>query len=550
MKEKSKFSILMNALFKQGIGWGSEGDSKTKKSSNKVIISFLLLVILPVLFSLGFISYFLTWVYNTTEIQRNVLTLGMCLSGITMLFFGVLMVPGIFYYSDDIEPYMSLPIKEQDVVNAKLITTWVWENITCIFIFIPILLGSFIALSPNSIQYWSVGLIVAITLSIVPMLYGIIVIVLLVRFTAFGQNKKILSYLLSCFSIFLTTLLAVSMIDYMLSDISFTLFDRMVSSDNSFVSFINIIFPHFKYGADAIINGNIVSMLIYLGFNIFVYGIYLIIIKLFYRDGLIKVQSGNRARLNKNKNKGFKNYYGNNKYGALLKREWNNLFHNPTFFSSCISTTLIFPVFFFLLKGTSIFENFKNYYETSNILNNMSLILFVLVLLFMVPAGMNFIAATSVSREGSDYTFIKYAPVKLDDIIEAKYNFSLHIGFITYIVSLLIIIFYLGISISLKDILIGSILGAMVTRFLCGLGVFLDCYNPTLLWKEPNKAVKENFNGVVLLVVTINIAILLYFTFLKWHWLIGVGIIAALEFSTNILLRKAEKFLTKSLENI
>lgn len=541
----NKLKVLMSGMLKQGIGWGSEGDSKEKKKTNKVVIVFLLFVILPVLLALGFISYFLTYIGADAQAQTNVIILGMCIAGIIMLFFGLLMVPGIFYYSDDVTAYLPMPVKEIDVINAKLVTTWIWENMTSIVVFIPILIGSFIALQGNLILQIIMSILVSASLSLVPMLYGIIVIVLLVRFTGFGINKKKLSFLTSFVSIILTVWLSVAMLDFMLGQSSYDLFERMISDNNSFVAFINMVFPHFRYGADAIVNGNLVSLGIYFIFQVFVVGIYYVVVKTCYRKGLLKVISGGERRFSKKKK--LPERYGGIAYRSLVKRELNNLIHHPTFFSSCISTSAIFPLFFLFLGTTHVMNTFKSWYYYYGMHNSLWEILF-LILLFVIPAGMNYVASTSISRDGEDYTYYKYAPIQLEEVVYSKITASLIVATITYFISVFIIRVGLGIPIGLFSFIYGSVFGEYCTLFFCILGVFIDSYNPTLLWKEANKAVKENFNGVIVLVLTLNFGIGLYFIVNQWGTN-GLNILMIILIALGLfLVSTTVKVLQKSLE--
>lgn len=500
MKRDSR--ILASALMKTGTGLSSNGDSNKKKRTNKVVIMFLFFILIPVMFAFGFLAFYLTMLRPCEEVQESVLQLGMCVAGSTMLFFGLLMVPGIFYYSEDIEYLLPFPIKEDSMMNIKLLLTYASEDFTAVVAFIPILIGSSIAFCANPLSYWGIGIFVALTLSIAPMLYGVIIVILLVRFTPFGKNKKMLSVLMSCFSIFLSVFIAVSMIEYMTTGDD--MFVSMILPDNAFVSAVRTIFPHFQYGAKAMIEGEIIYLLPYLGYIFIVYMVYRCTIKLFYSKGLQKVLSGGHKTKILSESEIINLSLVKYPMTHLIKKEFTNLFHNPTFFSSCIATNLMFPAFLYFMKDTFIYDRIAKAVNIFNINGNMDFIILTsLVVIFIVPCGMNYISSTSISREGMDYMALKYLPIDTGCMMISKTITSLVITAFTFFLCIIILVFGWGLEISMGIILQVVLIGTIISVFLSELGLFIDSYNPTLLWTEPQKAVKENFNGVVLLMFTL-----------------------------------------------
>lgn len=494
--------ILASVLMKIGTGLSSRGDSRKKKKTNKVVMLFIFFILIPVIFTFGFLAFYLTDLKPCEGVQENVMQLGMCIAGSTMLFFGLLMVPGIFYYSDDIEYLLPFPIREDSMINVKLLIMYISENLTAVIVFMPILIGSFIAFCSNWFLYWLIGIFVALTLSIVPMLYGVIIVVVLVRFTPFGKDKKKLSILMSCFSIFLSVFITIAIIEYMFTGED--VFVSMILPNNAFVNTIQTIFPHFKYGAKAMVEGDIIYLLPYIGYIIFIFAVYRSVIRFYYSKGLQKVLSGSGKVHTLSESDIISKSLIKYPITHLIKKEFINLFHNPTFFSSCIATNLMFPVFLYFMDNTFVYEEVRKVVNISNINGSFDFIILVsLIVVFIVPCGMNYISSTSISREGVDFMALRYLPINTSSIIISKMLSSLTITLFTFLLCIFILIFKWGLNISLGIILEAILYGIIISGFLSELGIFIDAYNPTILWTEPQKAVKENFNGVALLVFTL-----------------------------------------------
>lgn len=506
-----------------GTGWSSKGDNDEKKRTNIVATAFLIFIAIPLALAFGFLSFYTAFLLYGSGKEVYVLDLGIAIAGLTMFFFGVLMIPGVFYFAEDIEHLLPLPVKPISIINAKFFTTYLWENITAIFVFLPVMIGY--ALGTNTEwYYWVYGLFILCTISLIPMLYGVILNIILIRFTSFGKNKNILSYVTSVMSIVLSTVIAVYLLNSMFSgegDIFITFALSIESLSMMFAKYL----PFITYATDAMTTGSFMSFLYYILMNLIVFAIYYILAKLFYFDGLLKMTSGNKSGKPVKNEDIVKKSRKQNKLVALVKKEFINLFINPSYFSACVASNIIIPLLFLFIPHTSMWNSVLNYLDSGihEVTYEKHMLLFI-VGIALFSFGMNYIASTAISREGSDYQAMKYLPVEYKTHLLAKMITALIISGITFIITVAIFLYYIRISI--KTIVLGIIIGILISILVTELSIWLDLYNPTLNWEDEQKAVKQNFNGMIGLLMS------LFLVFIVWLMIFKLN----LEFNTLMLV--------------
>lgn len=538
---------LIRMFLYNGAGYSSKGDSEKKKKKNKIVLGFLLFVYIPICVMFGLLAYYLTAIKPCDAIQMNILLLGMCMAGAVMLFFGLMMIPSIFYFSDDIKYLLPMPIKGHEIAHAKLISTWVWENITAASVFLPFMIGTFIAYPKNGITFWMFGLIALLTLSIIPTLIGIIVNVLLIRFTPFGYNRKLISYANSFISIFVCMSISVLIINSIFSD-SMEFLVAIITNNNMFSQAINVVMPHLQYAAKFMVYGEWINIVYYLAWITLFLVVYNFLIKKCYFSGLLKLSNDTKKKKIDDKHI-LRKIKKRPVLITFIRKEFIVLFNNSSFFISCISCNLILPIILLFINGGPFHKFLINALNMLSTSYYNKIMLIVLIILAIIPAGMNYIAATSISREGSDMYAIKYYPITYASFIEAKYIVAFLISFISYLLTILALLL-LGITFSFSSFLLGTFCGGSCVLFLIALGIFIDLYNPTLIWTEEEKAVKENFNGIIVLIVAVLLC--LFFGFVCFHlFLINYFLIIALAMllSAAILFYLVESRARKIIDN-
>jgi ABC-2 type transport system permease protein len=140
----------------------------------------------------------------------------------------------------------------------------------------------------------------------------------------------------------------------------------------------------------------------------------------------------------------------------------------------------------------------------------MFIFIYLVFISILVPT-INGIAASSFSREGKHFDFVKYIPLDYRSQILAKFLASFIISFIG--INVFTIIFFIVIKISLKYFLLYFLLSILCVMFVSSLGVVIDSIYPRLTWDDEIDILRENTNNFLVMGLTT------FFTFL----LCGVG---------------------------
>jgi len=125
----------------------------------------------------------------------------------------------------------------------------------------------------------------------------------------------------------------------------------------------------------------------------------------------------------------------------------------------------------------------------------------------------NAISTTAISREGKNLFILKYIPMKYKDQLMAKVLSAVVLGVAGMLmVSILgLILLKLPLDLVLLMIIVGF-LGIVFTSFI---GIFIDLNFPKLQWDTEQKAVKQNLNVIISIIICIALGGLIVFLIIK-----------------------------------
>ncbi|MFA7573123.1 MAG: hypothetical protein WCY24_05340, partial [Lutispora sp.] len=158
----SKMFILAKVLLKTNF-------KLTKKS-----IALGLIIVLSLLPMTGLIW---TAAWEGYDIMAGVgqqgLILWTAISLVSLLTFllGIFFIMGVFFYSNDIELLLPLPLKPWQILGAKFITVLVYEYMSQLVLFAPVLLAYGIKDDANFL-YYIYGLLAYLLLPVVPLVFS------------------------------------------------------------------------------------------------------------------------------------------------------------------------------------------------------------------------------------------------------------------------------------------------------------------------------------------------------------------------------------------
>ena len=437
--------------------------------------------------------------YKTIGQQSIFLLNGFIFSQLLIFLFGIIFVMAKYYFSNDLNVLVPLPIKPGDIIGAKFITSMVSEYLTSLPIILPFIF-IFGIKGQLGVSYWLYSLILIAFLPVIPLALSSIIVMIFMKYTNIKGKKDLLRIV--GYIVLLVVLLGFQFKIQSITQKSLTeggdFFLKMVQDSNLLVRKLGLSFPPSMWGALALSNyfniTGFLNLILFAGVSI---GIFLLMIFLGERiffDGLIgnlevSVSKGNRGKkieLDKyNKLK--------SPFIAIGLKEIKMLVRTPVYLFNSIVGVIIVPIIIVI----SAFMNGKESLgELSVFIGGKSYIVALFGIgLITVFGVMNCVGCTTFSREGKSFWIQRTMPIKAKDQIFGRILSSLFvqvIGIIALIGSIAFIT-----KITLENVFWIVFLGLIGSIPMTELGMIVDIFRPLLDWDNPQKAMKENLNVLI-----------------------------------------------------
>ncbi len=513
----SKFIALTKVLLKAGTGAPSK--NKNKKQIKGILFGILLIIAFTPM-AIGF-GKFLSMAYDGLHAigqEAVILGFGLSIVSAVIFFFGIFYAMNIFYFSMDVENLLPLPFKPWHIMGAKFAVVLIYEYLTELIFFAPTLIAYGIK-SGGGVLYYTYGVIIFLLLPIVPLVMASVINMIIMRFTNIAKNKdrfRLVGGLLAMLfgigiNIYIqrfTQNLGESQITEMLS-----------SGNNSLVDVVTKIFPSTKIAVNSLINTTnlrgFINLILFIVITVAALMIFIILGQALYFKGVMGVSETASKRKILSSHELIKNTTQNSSLNIYILKELKLLFRTPIYFMNCVLMNFLFPVFLlipiFAQKGggdqlkqlTGFLQNGKS---TGIALGGF--------FAFMVFASCsNAISTTAISREGKNLFVLKYIPMEYKQQLMAKVLSAVVLGSAGMLmVSIFgIILLKLPLDLVLLMLIVGT-LGILFTSFI---GIFIDLNFPKLQWDTEQKAVKQNLNVIISMIICIALGGLTVFVIIK-----------------------------------
>lgn len=484
----SKLFILTKILLKNNDNPFESGFNKKRKFG---MIILLILCFLPL--ALGFAASTISS-YDTLaklNLQGALLGSNLVISCIVMIVFGFFYIMSVFYFSKDIDTLLPLPLKPYEILGAKLAIIILFEYFVELVTLLPTLIG--FCYKGGDAIFIIYGIIIFLTLPIIPIIVCSLIIMLIMSFTDFAKDKDRFKFLSGIVGIVLAILI--------------NIFMRKVSGPNAIITSLkdnsNIInkvttaFPSTKLAALSLLNSRNISgllnLLIFLIISALALIIFVIAAQSLYFKGAIGISESSSKGKKLSDREFSKSSNQNSKLRSYVIKEWKLLFRTPAYLQNCVLGGVILPPIMLLII---LFSNGDMSKNLSMPMNNIFLSAAANILLF--STSLNMICATAISREGEGFFIIKYLPISYREQILAKVLLGIIVSIVSDILILIVgtIVFKINFLMIIM-LAITSIIGIIFYSFL---GIFIDLKFPKLDWDNEAKAVKQNFNGLIVIV--------------------------------------------------
>lgn len=468
-----------------------------KKIWQLIIIPIAILSLIPsyVLLIRGLWSFYDP--FSQIGQQSYFLLMGFLGSQLMVFFFGLMYVMSKYYFSNDLNHLVPLPIKPSQILTSKFITIMVSEYLTSLPVFLPFII--IYGLKTNaSLVYWLYSILGAVFLPVIPLVISSLTIMILMKYTNIkGKRDQLRVIAAGGFMVFVIwSQFKIQQISQsaILEGENFML--NLARDANLLVKSLGLAFPPSMWGALSLANFDsflgLSNILLYSLVSIISFLLMIIASEKLFFDGLIgNIEVSASKGSNKNKNLD-KTIVASKPYLAIARKEIKMLFKTPIYLMNSVGGVIIVPIIMvmpFLTGEESIMS-------ISPLLDgNMDLLVLIGIGMIGVLGMLNCVGVTTFSREGSNFWIMRTLPIKAVDQILGRLLASLFIQVIGALV--LIISIFFVIKLDIIGIALIFLLGLLASTPMTLLGMIIDIMRPMLNWTNPQQAMKQNFNVLI-----------------------------------------------------
>jgi ABC-2 type transport system permease protein len=476
------------------------------------LIGFSLLGAFPMLYGL---VHFINDMYSILKPmgqEHAILALGLLAGQILILIFGIYYILSAFYFSRDLDMLIPLPVRPSEVLISKFIVLMVNEYFTVAVVVLPFVI-TFGVLDAGGFDYWVSAALVYMALPVIPLVIISLIVVPMMRLINISRKKDILILVGGT-----AVLAAVFGFQFLIQkaqndNISAQQITAFLSSPDSLFQRIGSNFPPSIWATKAVAGGfspeGLKNLVVFLATSLLLFAAMIVIAeKLFYKGVLGLKETSGRRRLLSREEMSHRVSSGRRPIFAIFMREFRIMNRTPVFLLNGVLVVVILPAFFILTARTGANTTTADLHKMIAAGNSLPIIL-ILALFMIVCGSINGTAASTFSREGSQFWISRVIPVSPREQVVAKFLHSYLIGALGVVAALISVVAFFPFNPAHVAIAAGLALAAAV--LLTAVGMIIDLARPLLDWTNPQKAIKQNLNVLLAMFADAGILAALYF---------------------------------------
>ncbi|MED4783992.1 putative ABC transporter permease subunit [Brevibacillus choshinensis] len=514
----NKIWLLTKIMLKNaGPAWGAKKGSGWKSA---LILFAIAVGILPMMAAL---VVFVAGLYDglvQVGQESAILGLGVALTSLAIFILGLVYVMTVFYYSQDVEHFLPMPLSAKDILGAKFLVALLYEYMTSLIMIVPIFI-TFGVKSGGGVLYYLYALLVFIALPVIPLTLASIIVMLFMRYTNFGKSKDRFRLIGGLLAI----ALAVGFQAFIQRQTSGTgnnleqVQQMIAAGDQGLLGIVTQLFPASNLAALAMFENSAWSGLGYLvAFYVVAvvgFGLFTFVGNRLYFAGVMGISESKSKRKRVEESAFQKGVKARPAWLAYAVKEWKILWRTPAFFMNCVLSSIFFPLFALIpllsrRDSAEMLAGLSDWLQGEQV-GGISLAFAFAA--FVVLAGTNSTSITAISREGQGFFLNKSLPIPYGQLIVAK----LIPGTILTVFSMALLVVEAAWFIKLSPlfVILALVVGIPGILFINLLGIMVDLQMPKLSWSSEQEAVKQNLNPLFSMLfgaVTAGICILAAFS--------------------------------------
>lgn len=477
---------------------------KRKKDNKKSGIVLLLFISLCFMFSIWTYANMFFEKMAPMHLQSIVLSLFVFLISILTIGEGIYKTGPLLFNCKDDGLLLSLPIKKSTVLFIRIFKFYVFELIFNSLFIIPLIIAYTRWADSITWTFYLTSVIMLFILPIIPIVLSCIIGTITSALSSRFKFKNLTQIVTSTIILLIIFYLSFNLEGF------FTYLAKHAKSLNDLIT--KIYYPAGVY-AKLATEFNVVDLLVFVGINILIFTIAVLILSKFYfkiNSRLKKVTTTKKTSINKLTIK------RSSVTKALIKKEFNTFFKTPVFIVNAG-----FGLVLFIMMAIVVSIKFDSAVEVLSdpekfnlskdlIINNTSIIVFLLI---AMAGFMTSITNSVISLEGKNISILKSLPVKAKTILISKIYSSLIITTPPILIGdiILFIRFKLGI-LEMILLLLLSVLIPLVSHFI---GIIVNLKYPKLDWENQAEVVKQSTSSFVAVMIGMILLVISAFTVLN-----------------------------------
>ena len=507
------------------------GNKKRKAWILGFTVFVLLFVVLPVTVMTGIFTFLTTAKLSEYGHPEFGVKLMYGLISIFTVVFGINVIFNELYFEDDISYLLPLPLKPEELVLSRFFAVFIGENMMQFAVVIAVVTGFGIA-HPMNVFQWIFALAGGFLLPIIPTAVIAILGMLLMTFTRFIKKKETVRRISFAIILLILAAGAVMLVSIDIEDIV-TYIIEGTAVDILFVRILDVLFPQTGMIASFMASGSVLPLLIYAVICVISVLLLAVAAHFFYMESVTRLNETTHVQKNAassvpsvSRTAGM----------TLFVKEMRMLVRTPAFMTNCVAANFVWPVFvpiFGKIMGADMSRGaVASYFDVPK---HVSVSLMVILAVTMVTAAMNCLGSDAFSREGKGFDYIKSIPVSY----KLQWNVKLAAAMVWTLAGtvpfFVFFVIYAGFEAETAVLAILTVCAACF--FVTELGMLLDSLNPKLFWLDALSALRENYNTVFCMGITIvSCAVLCAVLFFIPSPVVSSGIIAAILIAADVVL--------------
>jgi len=515
-----KLYSLIRACMTSDMNIFKINQKKTNKKSGIVLILFI---------SLCFMMC--TWTYANMffekmapmHLQSIVLSLFVFMISILTIGEGIYKTGPLLFNCKDDQLLLSLPIKKSTVLFIRIFKFYVFELAFNSLLLIPLAISYLRWADSISWTFYLSTIIMIFILPIIPIVLSCIIGTITTALASRFKLKNLAQIIATTLVLLCIFYISMNM-DNFLNNLA-----KHATSINDLIT--KIYYPAGVYARLAT-DFNVVDLLVFVGINILIYVITILILSKFYfkiNSRLKKVTSTKKTNIDKLTIK------RNSPTKSLIKKELTTFFKTPVFIVNAGFGLVLFIAAAILIsiKFDSVIsvltdpETFA--LEKDIIINNISLIVFLLI---AMAGFMTSITNSVISLEGKNISILKSLPLKAKTILMSK----IYSGLVITTPPILVgdIILFVRFRMSILEMFLLLLLSILIPLTSHFIGIIVNLKYPKLDWENQAEVVKQSTSSFV--AVMIGMVLLVLSAFLAFKFISIVPAIIILSIFTLVFI--------------